>query len=136
MNPPSVQPKGAGASSSFEGTGDSKLKGDMHCCVNWQGFPSGDQPSARIGMCKWPTFYNQQMLLANTDSSSRSVIGRERAPTICPDHMSFGSYSDDLRFFESQVLRLEIRMVASPVFLPVESRPPSRIVARILFHRY
>lgn len=76
----------------------------MRRCVNWQGLPSGDQPSTRIGMCKWPTFFGSRMPLVNARSASSLVIGRHRAPTICPDDMSFSSRSDDLTFFESQSL--------------------------------
>lgn len=103
-----------------------ELKEELDRCVNRQGSRRGTS-FTRIGMCKWPTFCNPQLLLANARSCSSSVIGRRRSPTICPDDMSFSSSSDDLRFFESRVLRLEIRRVASPVILPAKSQLPRRI---------
>lgn len=58
--------------------------------VVWPGRgPVWGQPSARIGMCKWPTFRDPRLLLANAGSSSRSMIGWHTTPTICPDDMSF-----------------------------------------------
>lgn len=98
------------------------------------GVLSGGQPSARIGMCKWPTFCDRWMLLVNAESFRSSMIGRPCAPTICPDDMSLSSRSDDLRFFESRVLRLEISRVVRQASLPAESQPPRRTVARILLH--
>lgn len=122
------------ASSSFKGAGkvglgEATLKEGMDRCAKWQGFP-------RIGMCKWPTFSFQQLLLVNVKSSCSPVIGRQESPTICPDDMPFSSRDGDLIDIFRVSSRHENRRVFRPVSRPAKDQLPRRIVAPVQFHRY